>query len=47
MDSSRSEVAKNGIICQNRTTQTLKMSLELSSVLAEICVLVIIINDIL
>ena len=38
MDSPRSEVAKNGIICQNWTTQTLKMSLEISAALAEICV---------
>ena len=42
MDFPRSEVAKSGIICQNRTTQTLKMSLEISAVLAEINVLVII-----
>ena len=33
MDSPRSEVAKNGIICQNWTTQTLKMSLEISLII--------------
>ena len=43
MDFPRSEVAKNGITCQNWTTQTLKMSYEISAVLAEICVLVTIV----
>ena len=38
MDFPRSEVAKNGIICQNWTTPTLIMSLEISAVLADICV---------
>ena len=33
MDSSRSEVAKNGIVCQNRTTQTLKMSHKISLII--------------